>query len=58
MASLSNGSHRLLPGDRLNQVNDIEVKNKPREEIIQIIRSAGSVLKIQVSEKIKIIKMY
>lgn len=39
----------LIPGDRLVEVNDINVEVKPREEIVEIIRNSGDsvVLKVQ-----------
>ncbi|GFY57295.1 unconventional myosin-XVIIIa [Trichonephila inaurata madagascariensis] len=38
----------LLPGDKLLQVNDTSVENKPREEIIELICSSGDSVTLKV----------
>lgn len=38
----------LLPGDRLLEVNGVSVENKPREEIIELIRSSQEVVILKV----------
>ncbi|CAL1265372.1 unnamed protein product [Larinioides sclopetarius] len=45
----------LLPGDKLLQVNDVCVENKPREEIIELICSSGDsvVLKVQTVPELR-----
>ncbi|XP_035226560.1 unconventional myosin-XVIIIa-like isoform X1 [Stegodyphus dumicola] len=51
----------LWPGDRLLEVNTVSVENKPREEIIELIRSSGDsvTLKVQtVSELRELTKRY
>lgn len=39
----------LLPGDQLLEVNEISVKDKMREEIIELIKSSESSVKIKVN---------
>ncbi|XP_054715395.1 unconventional myosin-XVIIIa-like [Uloborus diversus] len=45
----------LLPGDRLLGVNNVSVENKPREEIIELIRSSEDnvVLKVQTVPELR-----
>lgn len=38
----------LLPGDRLLEVNNVPVENKPREEIIELIRSSQDIVTLKV----------
>lgn len=38
----------LLPGDRLLEVNNVAVENRPREEIIELIRSSQEVVTLKV----------
>lgn len=38
----------LLPGDRLLEVNNVSVENKPREEIIELILSSKDVVTLKV----------
>ena len=46
----------LLPGDILLEVNGIQVHDKSREEIIDLIKSSGSSVSVKVSYILNIIK--
>jgi len=44
----TNGSGGLLPGDRLVEVNGVNVENEPRERIIEMIAMSGEEVVIKV----------
>ena len=46
--SLSGGGDGLLPGDRLVEVNGVNVENLTREAIIELIRKSGDTVKLLV----------